>query len=1145
MKFGKYLEARQVELPEHNGYFIDYKALKKLIKHLSIPNSNHNTPSFDSNDASNTEMNNTTTTMTMTDDQNTDPHSLDDINQSLVYKRLQENQSAYFFKLERELEKVNSYYLEKELDLHIKFDILKKKLDDYKKHGKLTTKDSVSYKNLLAGIKKLQRDLTNLEQFVELNRTGFMKALKKWDKRSHSHQKEFYFATVISIQPIFTNNDIPKLNDSLLTLSINLEDTNNLNLTEIVDLTDNKNITINNPLIIEHDENKSLKESLSKLTTTLAKVTSEDPTISKTALTGPFSKFSIANELERELLFELEIESEIETWFKELLTIANIKDESRKREMLENFSKLKIDTFINKTPEAIKSNDKNNNIIKDAVTKLFLLLVESDLDDESLKIFFSTTNDRIDLSYYDENDQVFSRRNVIHEAARCATQSRLFVLEEMLKTFSDSKDLLMKLINAQDFHLRTPLHYVSELGKSDFVRALLETKLIESVDILDRDSRTPFILAIVKNHIDIVKLLLEEGKADPAPQNTETSKPQFSPLTVACYHNNYQIAKMILERGSIDLKSTFDHEGLGNLHVVARRGGSSKLIQLLVQHGADPNGFDEFNKWTPIFYAVKEGHKGTVEELLKNGANINITDDENRSPLFYAIWEGHVDVLNVLIKINSDTDPKALPVNSKPLLTGDFSMSPVDSCGDIPDFTLPPPIIPLRKYGHNFLENKVFVKIILRPNSDFIKIHSDDDIVTLPPGRITLTSNLPGSFPRNIILPIENEEDGEIVFQIDSLDEFAVDFETFPSYGTKLIAKTTVMSNVLTKKLSNGCGKLILPMFDSRVTNIGSFIFEYQIVYPCNVKPLEITKYETYWKSTSNDMTIKKDLHQFVTSSSLIGRYASLKVCSLNDGTIVVTPMLYITIGTIKIFMNDLSKNQLESFLSYNIEDVPEINNFEDLIPLLNSKVYSLDKLLTKIDNTIQLDIQLCYPTEQEVNEIPVKMGPLHDLNSFIDKVLLVVFDHVRDLRHSGKDLRSIVFSSSNQQACVSLNWKQPNFAVLYRMGVLYREGDEFVTDTAHHLKSEAVNKKILNLTNHENYYLREIVRDATNNNLFGIILPYELLQVCSQIGSTIRSNGLLLIASLESESENVLHNDDINGTLIGSKLEFHRSIGI
>ena len=42
MKFGKYLALRQLELPEYLGYFIDYKALKKLIKQLAGSNHENN-----------------------------------------------------------------------------------------------------------------------------------------------------------------------------------------------------------------------------------------------------------------------------------------------------------------------------------------------------------------------------------------------------------------------------------------------------------------------------------------------------------------------------------------------------------------------------------------------------------------------------------------------------------------------------------------------------------------------------------------------------------------------------------------------------------------------------------------------------------------------------------------------------------------------------------------------------------------------------------------------------------------------------------------------------------------------------------------------------------------------------------------------
>ena len=66
MKFGKYLEGRELELPEYNGYFMDYKALKKLIKQLSLPNGSLSTGTIPSTGATSTTT--TTTTSTSFDD---------------------------------------------------------------------------------------------------------------------------------------------------------------------------------------------------------------------------------------------------------------------------------------------------------------------------------------------------------------------------------------------------------------------------------------------------------------------------------------------------------------------------------------------------------------------------------------------------------------------------------------------------------------------------------------------------------------------------------------------------------------------------------------------------------------------------------------------------------------------------------------------------------------------------------------------------------------------------------------------------------------------------------------------------------------------------------------------------------------------
>lgn len=42
-----------------------------------------------------------------------------------------------------------------------------------------------------------------MQQFVDINATGFRKILKKWDKRSRSSTKELYLARQVEVQPVF------------------------------------------------------------------------------------------------------------------------------------------------------------------------------------------------------------------------------------------------------------------------------------------------------------------------------------------------------------------------------------------------------------------------------------------------------------------------------------------------------------------------------------------------------------------------------------------------------------------------------------------------------------------------------------------------------------------------------------------------------------------------------------------------------------------------------------------------------------------------------------------------------------------------------------------------------------------------------
>lgn len=155
MKFGKHIQKRQLEIPEYAASFVDYKALKKLIKKLSA------TPVLPAQNVS------------TQGGETVDPQT-----------SLQANKATFFFRLERELEKVNTFYLQKEAELRLRLTTLLDKKRAMQTQRATVSKVSSKYIALEEGLKQFNMDLNKLQQFVEVNATAFSKILKKWDKTS-------------------------------------------------------------------------------------------------------------------------------------------------------------------------------------------------------------------------------------------------------------------------------------------------------------------------------------------------------------------------------------------------------------------------------------------------------------------------------------------------------------------------------------------------------------------------------------------------------------------------------------------------------------------------------------------------------------------------------------------------------------------------------------------------------------------------------------------------------------------------------------------------------------------------------------------------------------------------------------------------
>ncbi len=632
------------------------------------------------------------------------------------------------------------------------------------------------------------------------------------------------------------------------------------------------------------------------------------------------------------------------------------------------------------------------------VNRIFLAAI-AEAPDEALQALLDTG-----LVNVQAEDEI-NERNCLHEAA---IFGRLSVLKTGLASGVD--------VSRVDVYGRIPLHYACMHGRIDMVEALVGAGP-STVNFMDHDHFTPLIHATVHGQLQCVqKLLSYHVRINPS------SESDHIPLNLASQHGYAEIVRLLLENQAQIL---CDAEGLFPQHLVARSGREPQLLLMLRDFGADLNEVDRLNQWTPLFHAASEGHVDCMRTLLENGAEVGILDEKDLSALYHAAWEGHLECMKLLAATGgvvsggggsaSSMPPPAQPASST-------QPSEVSADGDgIPDLSLPPPFIPLRRYGHNFLDSKTFIQITFDGDGADAVVFFNGG--RYPAARLTISSKSSELIPRNILLPIQ-EDTRTMSFQIDHLDLFAIDFEVFPSFGAKVIAKTAALSSIFNEGSTGSNGHCCLPLFDPRLRAIGQIAFRFQVIKPFQGTALEITDFATYWKATT-----PLDSHPttLVTDSSLCGEYRRVYVQLTKDGVPVLYPHQRIVYGAVGVRVNQLTFEEFQTIgrsMKYPTRPTSTNDKLEGTMLDEQDRLFiSLKELLEMLPSSIHVDLHVLYPAGGIV------MGDT-DLNRFADGILGEVFDHTRRLRKTSPDfMRSIVFSSENSDFCTALNWKQPNCA--------------------------------------------------------------------------------------------------------------------
>jgi len=134
------------------------------------------------------------------------------------------------------------------------------------------------------------------------------------------------------------------------------------------------------------------------------------------------------------------------------------------------------------------------------------------------------------------------------------------------------------------------------------------------------------------NHI--IRLLAR----DPALVNAY-AEDGFQALGLACFFGHYDTAEYLTKAGAAVNSPARNELKAAPLHSAAA-GQHRKIVQMLLEHGANPN-VREQDGFTPLHAAAQNGDVDTIRTLLLGGADLTLKSADGKTAMDIAMDAGH------------------------------------------------------------------------------------------------------------------------------------------------------------------------------------------------------------------------------------------------------------------------------------------------------------------------------------------------------------------------------------------------------------------------------------------------------------------------------------------------------------------------
>ncbi|CAH1401021.1 unnamed protein product [Nezara viridula] len=226
-------------------------------------------------------------------------------------------------------------------------------------------------------------------------------------------------------------------------------------------------------------------------------------------------------------------------------------------------------------------------------------------------------------------------------------------IRKMNKNITDSLLKNGANVNKLNIDHESPLMMATSQGNEDIVNLLLSKNA--SIDLKNAFGNTALHFAVMKKDINIAKVLVNKGANVSVQGETGTTL-----LMAAASNGDEAMVNFTFSKKDLNIRDNFGNQAI---HFAAQ-GGNSKIIEMLLGHGADVNSEGEHGE-TPLHFAVRnddtilkddEFENKTVsvmKTLLDHGAELNAQSYLKQTALHRAAAGGYAGVVDYLLSWNA------------------------------------------------------------------------------------------------------------------------------------------------------------------------------------------------------------------------------------------------------------------------------------------------------------------------------------------------------------------------------------------------------------------------------------------------------------------------------------------------------------